>query len=478
MLAQMPQELESLIQRGLPETEDEAQEIAQILLQYGSEILALYLLALSENLQEKSIPPSTPSGMTPPYLKENKKEKDTQIKKKKTSNGQHRPKPEEIKRKEEHQLEHCPDCGNALNKMKGKHSVRTRYIEDLPPTIEPEITEHSIHRDYCPHCQKFVEPKIPDALPKSNIGNRAATLSACLHYELGMTGSQITSVFNDLFHFPITEGGLFKIWHKVSDILVPWYDQIGEEILQSAVLHGDESGWRVDGQTYWIWCFACSHSTYYMIDPSRGFDALSKFLHETFDGILVTDFLNVYDKIRCADRQYCIAHLLRELEKVNQSNLSDEWMDFSKKLKRLLQDAIRLKAREDFHPDQFTARIQRFHERLLDLAFGEYKDRDTKRLAKRLDKYWDGIFTFLEHMDVPATNNHVEREIRFAVLIRKITYGNRSEKGALTQSILMTIFRTLKRRGYHPVEVIESALREYILTGKLPPFPQPITSDE
>ncbi|MFB3786736.1 MAG: hypothetical protein ACE15F_10235 [bacterium] len=56
--------------------------------------------------------------------------------------------------------------------------------------------------------------------------------------------------------------------------------------------------------------------------------------------------------------------------------------------------------------------------------------------------------------------------------------GNRSDQGALTHGVLMSIFRTLKRRGYHPITTLVSALREYVRTGHLPPFPPVITSEE
>ena len=78
---------------------------------------------------------------------------------------------------------------------------------------------------------------------------------------------------------------------------------------------------------------------------------------------------------------------------------------------------------------------------------------------------------------VPSDNNRAEREIRSAVLMRKVIYGNRSDDGALTQSVLMTVFRTLKRRGYNPITTLMSALTEYIRTGALPPFPPPIPSN-
>ena len=64
------------------------------------------------------------------------------------------------------------------------------------------------------------------------------------------------------------------------------------------------------------------------------------------------------------------------------------------------------------------------------------------------------------------------------MLIRKIMYGNRSDEGALTQGVLMTVFRTLKRRGYNPISILVSALQGYVRTGHLSPFPPVRTSEE
>ena len=80
------------------------------------------------------------------------------------------------------------------------------------------------------------------------------------------------------------------------------------------MLHADESGWRIDGKTHWLWCFTTRDLTYYMIDRSRGSPALRKFFIEEFAGTLVTDFWGSYNAVVCALRQTCLVHLLRELE--------------------------------------------------------------------------------------------------------------------------------------------------------------------
>jgi len=242
-------------------------------------------------------------------------------------------------------------------------------------------------------------------------------------------------------------------------------------------VHGDETGWRVDGKTHWLWCFMDEQTTFYMVDRSRGNPALLKLFQESFDGILVTDFWAAYDSVGWWKHQCCLVHLLRELEKVNQRNTSEEWLAFSKKTKRLIQDALRLRAHEDFTPEKYESRIKQLYVRLLDLALAGYTDKDAQRLAKRLEKYRDELFTFLDHPKVPSDNNHAEGEIRSAVLMRKVIYGNHSADGAMTQSVLMTVFRTLKRREYNPVTTLVSALADYVRTGTLTPFPPIVTSN-
>ena len=72
---------------------------------------------------------------------------------------------------------------------------------------------------------------------------------------------------------------------------------------------------------------------------------------------------------------------------------------------------------------------------------------------------------------MPFDNNAAERAIRPAVIIRKNSYGNRSQRGADTQAVLMSIYRTLKQRAHDPLTTITTTLGDYLRTGKLPPLP-------
>jgi len=426
------------------------------------------LAALAQSNGKPS--PSTPSSQIPPYLKENASKRG---KKKKPGaqpghNGSRRKKPIQPTREEKHTLDKCPICGGVVGEPT---ETRKRIVEDVPVT-QPEVVEHHIPRCYCKGCKKLVEPRVPDALPGADLGHRTFVLSAWLHYALGHSLSQIASVLDTTFQHTVSVAGLLHGWSRYAMIFEPWYHQIADLACASSVLHADETGHRVAGQTRWLWCFATSEVTYYHIDDSRGEKALQEFFLEAYQGVLVTDFWPAYNRVLCDKRQMCLVHLLRELEKVDVRNRGEGWIEFRKSLKRLLGDAIRLWKRENLTPEEFASKRKRLDQRLKALINSKKKDADAKRLTKRLKQYGHALFTFLDEPGVPFDNNLAEREIRPAVLMRKNSFHNMTDEGALVQAMLMTVFRTLKRRGLNPVDAMVEALREYVVTGELPPLPE------
>jgi hypothetical protein len=107
----------------------------------------------------------------------------------------------------------------------------------------------------------------------------------------------------------------------------------------------------------------------------------------------------------------------------------------------------------------------------------EWKHSDVRRLIKRLRRHRSDLFTFLDYENVPSDNNHAERAIRPAVIIRKNSQSNRSERGADTQAILMSVYRTLKQRGHPPLNALIEALQTYLRTGQMPALPTNLTPD-
>ncbi len=154
-----------------------------------------------------------------------------------------------------------------------------------------------------------------------------------------------------------------------------------------------------------------------------------------------------------------------------------EWCGFVKMLRRLIRDGIRLRRRAGFTPEKHAGRIGRIDQRLIALAQGRYEDPDAGRLAARLSRHRDELFTFLDRPEASWENNFAERQIRPAVILRKNSQCNRSQRGAATQAVLMSVYRTLKLRGHDPLAQIQQALRAWSQTGHLPPMPEPVVAE-
>ena len=459
-------------------TEEEAIAIYK----QGQEAVVFKLLELAKAVQERNLliskltngknptALSTPSGAIPVYEKENHPGRGRKKPgRKKGHKGECREKPDRIDNKIELPLPRCPDCGDEVQKAP---VTRKRYIEDIPESA-PVVTEVTIPRGFCKRCNKWVEPVVTTALPNSNIGLNLLALSAWLHYGLGNTISHIIEVLNFHLQFSLSKGGLVQMWRRLSVILSTWYDKIVQEARSSAYLHADETGWRVNGITNWLWCFTNERLTCFMIDRSRGSPALKKFFGDIFEGVLITDFWRAYDKIS-RYRQACFVHFFREIAAITEKNQSDEWLAFRKKLVRWMRDALRLDEREGMAEEKKVACKERLYKRLSEFTGTEFRDKDCIRIRKRLKSHEDSLLTFLDYEGVPADNNKAEREIRPSVIMRKNSLHNKSEKGAYTQAVLMSIYRTLKIRGHNPISTIVHALSHFIEKGELPDLPEPI----
>jgi hypothetical protein len=85
--------------------------------------------------------------------------------------GARRKTPERIDVCVEHRLAVCPCCGGPVQRCK---RTRTRIIKDIPKEIAPVVTEHTIHRDYCPACKKGCQLSLQ--MPPPIIEPNATTL--------------------------------------------------------------------------------------------------------------------------------------------------------------------------------------------------------------------------------------------------------------------------------------------------------------
>jgi len=201
-------------------TDEQAERLARL----DDALLKLVLLAAAKRIAEQNsaiaelqaklgtpakVDPVTPSSQRPIYTKPAAAKRKGKPGARKGHVGTRRPTPQRMDERKEHWLGRCPCCCGELQRCDRK---RTRTIEDILEDLRTVVTEHTIHRDYCPNCRKHVEPVVPDALPNADIGHRTVALSAWLHYGVGVSVAQVRELLGGQFQTHLSAGELVAAW--------------------------------------------------------------------------------------------------------------------------------------------------------------------------------------------------------------------------------------------------------------------------
>ncbi|MBI4522825.1 MAG: hypothetical protein HY695_03315, partial [Deltaproteobacteria bacterium] len=81
------------------------------------------------------------------------------------------------------------------------------------------------------------------------------------------------------------------------------------------------------------------------------------------------------------------------------------------------------------------------------LASNPYRSEVTQGYSKRLLKYQDKLFTFLNHDGVPWNNNNAEHAVKKFADYRELVDGQFSEAGLKEYLVLLSIYLTCKYKG-------------------------------
>ncbi len=343
------------------------------------------------------------------------------------------------------ELEKCPDCGN--EELNPCSEIKEHFQEDI---IIPEIktTLYRKRKYYCSNCKKTFIGKGKDELSKSYIGPTAKSIASVLKYDIKISDRDINKIFKNLFGLKIDTSSISGFRNQLRKKCESLYKNILSELKKSSFLHADETGWVKDGDNHWLWSFSNKKLVFYHIDKSRGQKVVNNILGDNYNGILISDFYSAYNKIKALAKQKCIPHLVRELDKVIKKYNDDKIIfDWCFELKKLLFDAVLLdkKRKNNKCSDKYFLRKRnKIIERLENFKFPNKIKNDLNRLSKRIIKFKDELFTFLFYDNIDFHNNHAEQQIRPNVILRKITFGNRSDNGVLNHNVLMSIIQSIK----------------------------------
>ena len=351
----------------------------------------------------------------------------------------------------------CPHCNTQLNDVK-QHD---RIVEDIAPA-KPVVSCYNTASGYCPSCRKRIETRAPEQppaadVPHGQLGLNALAMAAVMRAVYRMPFELISQLMADLPGITISKGGIAKQMQRMGGWLEKEYERIRLLLHFSPAVHMDETSWRVDGKNWWLWVMLDDRHTLFHVDKSRGGQVVLKLLGEVFSGILVTDFYIAYNLVTCP-KQKCLVHLLREIRDTAAKNPAFGTSSFARRLKRLIKELLLLKKQKPkMKADEYQRKGRRLEERLEELSQQNESDADINRLCKRLRKHKRELTLFLWE-EVDASNNAAERALRPAVVMRKISGGSRSERGAKATAILMSVMRTARQQNLPVFETFKKLL--------------------
>ena len=236
------------------------------------------------------------------------------------------------------------------------------------------------------------------------------------------------------------------------ELFDPVVKKLWEMLRTEPVIHGDETGWRINGKNVWMWCFCNPRLALFLVDKHRSADVVKRVLGDSIPGVLVTDFYAAYHALDCR-KQKCLVHLLRELHTLRDEAPAAAVKSDLQPLMTLLTDAIALgKDRARFSAADYEAARRDLESRLDTLIFSRPKQADCDRINRRLVRYRCDLLRFLEDAQVPPDNNLGERDIRSVVAARSDGGVNRSDAGAKAFANLKSIIRTCQKHSRNVLE--------------------------
>lgn len=368
--------------------------------------------------------------------------------------GFYRPKPDQVDEQIRVNLDCCPHCQGPVRQ---KRSL-TQYLEEIPE-VRPRVTQLTTEEGWCEHCQCEVGSTHPMQVSRAGgaagvqLGARALALACDLNKAKGLSMRKTVAVLRDGFGLKLTPGGLALLLQRVGRKVQPEYDRMAVQLRQSPVLHADETSWWVGGPGWWLWVFTTQAMTLYVVIQSRAAAVARRIIGDDFAGVLVSDCLAIYDHINPL-QQKCYSHHLKAVSEACQAHPQGA-EGYLLQVQALLRTGIWLKALQaGAEPDRFKVCLGNLRLRANALLDTPRAQRQEEKVRMRLSKQRDHLFTFLEHADVPATNNLAERQLRPAVIARKISCGNKTSKGAQAWQILASIAATCQQRGLSFIQFV------------------------
>jgi transposase len=349
--------------------------------------------------------------------------------------------------------ETCTGCHADLHSAEGVLQD-VNQISELPPA-KAEVIEVRQYEVSCPECGKLQVGEPPAGLEMERaFGARLEATVVYYRQEQHMSYQRTQAAMLNLHGVAISQGGIDKIMQRAGNKALQEVEPIQASVRQSAVIHSDETGSRVDGQNWWEWVFCSVTAVLHVIRFNRSSDVIRDVMGEAQVEVWVSDAWNGQLKAPAQQRQLCLAHQLRNLQAVVDLYPTAFW---PQAMQAVFRSAIHLHGqRQHLPPEQFCRQVSRLEQLCDGLLQRSLSQDQAAKLQHRYLKHRQSLFVCLYRSDVEPTNNRSERALRPSVIHRKVIGCFRSGWGARAYAALASVIDTAELNGVQAFDAIQS----------------------
>lgn len=373
-----------------------------------------------------------------------------------------------------HELNLCSHCNKDLSSTAA--DIESRQIFDIPP-LSIQVTEHRAESKLCPCCGKISRAKFPEGLiQEAQYGSRIKSFLTYINQYHFIPYARSRDFIRDVFNHNVSVGTINNILFSCYELLNDAEDKIKENLISSILLHGDETGMRVNGKLHWQHVLSTSNLTHYGINQKRGHVAIEETaILPNYEGTIVHDYFAPY--LKYGNKHIlCNAHHLRELTFIEEQ-YKQPW---AKHMKDLL---VAIKHQRDYLYDrgvnEFSDYRIKAYERCFDEIImqglwhpdnipkpkrnknrgkqGPIKQSKGKNLLDRLRRNKEEVLAFMYDFTAPFDNNLAERDLRMSKVKQKVSGCFRSEAGAKYFCRIRSYISTARKNGIQILDALEKA---------------------
>lgn len=348
------------------------------------------------------------------------------------------PQPDET---QDMQPNYCRECGRELSDIYGVEEYREECVGvRITPVVKRLRFLNKTCTCGCCNRVEYTRRKNPVYL-----SSEIRALVVYLNIVMCMPYNRIKSFLHDVMRTDISEGSIRNFIEDAGDKADAICGRIASELVKSPVAGADESGFYVNGKLNWAWILQNPKLTLTWIAKGRGAKEMDdRFGKDALENtVLTTDRHSAYFSMKVKGHQICIAHLLRNLNYLNELDKNQNW---SSRLQELLRKAVHWR---NTNPETAadTSTWMESLDKLLNENLDKFK-KPFRQLRNSLRKLKDHVFHFLKDPRVPSHNNASEGGIRILKVKQKRSGGFRSQTGAEDFMAIHSVADTAKKNDF------------------------------